>query len=114
MDDPLSKLLRDYDEDEDLYNCGLAISNPQGFSLIQASYDLLKAELSIQPKRFWHEGPHDLPALLAKFRGQGYRVEAVGQDQGDQVFTIIRSHLILSSETLVRMMLHWINGGGGR
>lgn len=111
MDDPLAKLLQDYEEDEDLYNCGLAISNPQGFSLIQASYDPAKAELTVQPKRFWHEGPHDLPALLAKFRNQGYRADLVGQDEENQVYTIIRTHLILSSETLVRMLNHWIQGG---
>lgn len=96
--------------DEDEYNCGLAISAPTGFSLFQAYYDPTKAELTIQPKRFWHEGKHNLEAILQNYRLKGYRVEFVGDDgEGSKVYAVIRTYLILSADSLIRMMSHWIN-----
>lgn len=94
---------------DDAYDCGLVISNPQGLSIIQGKYNDRQAELQVLPKRFWHEGPHDLSAVLNRYRQSGYRVEFVGQEEDNRLYTIIRAHLILSSENLVRMMMTWMN-----
>jgi hypothetical protein len=108
LDQDLLEQLGQADEDE--YNCGLAISSVAGFSLIQAYYDPNQRELTIQPKRFWHEGPHQVETLLQRFRLRGYRVELVGDDgEGNVVYVIIRTYLILSAESLVQMLSYWLN-----
>ena len=112
-DNELLKLLQQHNQedgkaDKDAYDCGLVISNPQGLSIIQAKYNDQTAELIIQPKRFWHEGAHDLELILNKYRKEGYRVEFVGAEDGDRVYAIMRTHLILSSVNLVRMIMEWL------
>lgn len=102
------ELLQMLENNQDRYNCGMIISNSAGFSLIQAHFDTLAGELEIDPTRYWHDGAHPLEGIVAKYRHTGYRVEYVGQDDGNIIYTVIRQHLILSSETLIRLIMHWM------
>jgi len=109
----LDDLLNQHDPGEDDPDCALLISNPQGLSIIQATHDAPTRQLTIEPRRFWHEGQHDLAAILNKYRQAGYRVDLVSNEDDNQVYTIIAAAQILSPQTLLSAFLQWLRQTGG-